>query len=172
MLAPMKTSRPAIRNGSLTAATIRSRDRGGRLDGRVVQQHRELVAAEPGRGVAGPDAAADPVGHRGQQLVAGLVAEAVVDRLEPVQVDEEHAGRLGRLAPRRQHPVEDLQEQAAVRQAGHRVVVRLADRLDRTGIGQREADLLGERGQQVTLLAGALGGAAAAVRPGCRPSRR
>ena len=60
--------------------------------GRVLEEHRELVTAEASRGVARAQAAAEPVGHRPQQLVAGAVAEAVVDELEVVEVDEGDRG--------------------------------------------------------------------------------
>ena len=71
--------------------------------GRVLEEHRELVAAEPGGGVAGAQAAAQAVGHRAEELVAGAVAEAVVDELEVVEVDEGHRGdrRVGASDARR-----------------------------------------------------------------------
>ena len=103
-LAPMKTSRPATRNGSLIDGDDPLADHGRGLDRRVVQQRRELVAAEPGGGVAGPYATAQPPRDQREQLVPGVVAEAVVDRLEPVQVDEEHAGRVGRRCRGRRAP--------------------------------------------------------------------
>ena len=59
------------------------------LVGDLGDEHGELVAAEPGRQVARPQAAPEPLGHHPQDLVAGGVAEAVVDRLEVVQVQQE-----------------------------------------------------------------------------------
>ena len=56
----------------------------------VLQQHHELVAAEARRRVAGADALREPLGHVDQRLVAGAVAEAVVDRLEVVDIEEDH----------------------------------------------------------------------------------
>ena len=77
-----------------------------------------------------------------QQLVAGAVAEAVVDELEVVDV-EEHDGDLG-VRPR-QRVAEAIEEQHAVGQAGQRVVQRLvadvvfgAALLDRVGEDVRE----------------------------------
>ena len=58
----------------------------------------ELVAAEPADGVAGADRAAQPGGDLPQQLVAGRVAERVVDLLEAVEVAEEDA-EVGAVAP-------------------------------------------------------------------------
>ena len=60
----------------------------------TLQQDGELVAAEPGQRVAGPESGADALGDRHQELVAGVVAEAVVDDLEPVDVGEQHGVAL------------------------------------------------------------------------------
>jgi hypothetical protein len=49
----------------------------------VFDEHGELVPAEAGHGVAGPHARLQPLGHLDEQPVAGGVAEAVVDLLEP-----------------------------------------------------------------------------------------
>jgi hypothetical protein len=49
-------------------------------------QDRELVAAEPGDGVAGADDVVQPVRRIGEELVAGLVPCLVVDALEAVEV--------------------------------------------------------------------------------------
>src|SRR3712207_8517315 len=43
------------------------------------------------RSQAGPQA----MRHRMQERIAGAVAEAVVDRLEPVQIEEEHGNGIG-----------------------------------------------------------------------------
>ena len=61
-------------------------------------QHGELVAAEPGDQVAGAGGAAQHVGRGAQQRVTGRVAEPVVDRLQPVDVDHQHGG--GGAVPR------------------------------------------------------------------------
>ena len=78
------------RTARSNASRIFWRD-GGRL-ARVVelgQEHDELVAAEAGDGVVGAGGAAEPLGHRLQEQVADGVAEAVVDVLEAVEVEEE-----------------------------------------------------------------------------------
>src|SRR3712207_5546303 len=59
------------------------------LAGHVLEQHGELVAAEPGRRVRDAEAVQEPAGHAGEELVAGGVAEAVVDPLEVVEVEEQ-----------------------------------------------------------------------------------
>ena len=95
----------------------------------VLQQDRELVAAEAGRGVAGADARVEPLGDLDEHLVAGSVAEAVVDGLEVVEV-EEHDGEAAALAPRAGRGVADaLAEQRAVGQAGDGIVEGLVREL-------------------------------------------
>ncbi len=66
--------------------------RGGGLV-RTPAQHDELVPAEPADGVLLPGLRGKPAGDRADQLVPGVVAQAVVDRLEPVDVQEEHRHR-------------------------------------------------------------------------------
>ena len=63
------------------------------LVGEAVDQDPELVAAEAGDDVAGAQVRAQPRGDRAQQLVAGVVAEAVVDQLEVVEVEEDDPDR-------------------------------------------------------------------------------
>ena len=83
----------------------------------------ELVAPEPGEGVAlayhrldaPPRLVKDPVSHR--------VAEGVVDDLEAVEVHEEH-GHLAFVPPRAgEGDGEAIEEELPVRQLGERVVV-------------------------------------------------
>ena len=95
----------------------------------VVDQHRELVAAEPRGGVAGAQAAREPLAHDRSSVVARRVAEAVVDGLEVVEVDEQH-GELAAVAlePRRR-VVDAVAEQRLVGEAGQRVVERLVGQL-------------------------------------------
>ena len=54
----------------------------------ILAEHHELVAPEAGHRVAGADDGSQPLGGAHQQFVAGGVAEAVVDQLEPVDVEE------------------------------------------------------------------------------------
>ena len=83
------------------------------------EQHGELVAAQPCRDVTGTETLSDSVGDRAKQLIAGGVAEAVVDRLEIVDVDEEHADVLSHLRERLLHT---RAEEEPVRHARQRVV--------------------------------------------------
>ena len=67
-LAAMTTSCAVDRDGSRSAARIRRATWLGlarRVE--VLEQDGELVAAEPGRGVRGPEAAPEPLGHGDQQ---------------------------------------------------------------------------------------------------------
>ena len=98
--------------------------------GSVLEEHGELVAAEPGRRVARAQAPAQAVGDGAEQLVAGAVAEAVVDELEVVEVDEGDRGdrRVG-AADAGQGVLDAVEEQRPVRQAGERVVERLVAQL-------------------------------------------
>ena len=64
-----------------------------------------------------------PPGDRLQHLVAGEVAEAVVDDLEAVDVEvEQGATPAGFLAQAPEDVVEPFAQKAAVRQAGQRIV--------------------------------------------------
>ena len=99
----------------------------------LVDEDRELVAAEPGGGVRRPQLRTEPVRDRDQHAVAGVVAEPVVDALEPVEVAVEHRDRTA--APHRlgQRVVEPVEEQRPVGQPGEDVepgqVRDLADQL-------------------------------------------
>src|SRR5579864_3358649 len=94
--------------------------------GGLLEQDRELVATEAGRRVGGTNARGQPLGHLQKNLVPGRMSEAVVDRLEIVQVEEDDRD-TGVLTPRPDKGMADpLVEQRAVGQVGHRVVERLA----------------------------------------------
>ena len=88
----------------------------------VLGEHGELVAAEARDRVSGAQRLLDPGGHGGEQLVAGGVAEAVVDELELVEVEEEHRDRGLAPAGDREGVLEPVEEEVAVGQAGERVV--------------------------------------------------
>ncbi len=97
--------------------------------GDVLEQHRELVAAEARGGVGPADALVEAPRDLLQHLVARGVAEAVVDRLEVVEVEEDHR-EAALLAPAAGERVADaLREQGAVGQAGDAVVERLVGEL-------------------------------------------
>ncbi len=95
---------------------------GARRQRELLGDHDELVAAETPERVGVAHDAVEPRGDRLQQLVAGAVAERVVDALEVVEVDEQRRHR--RLAATRagEHLLDAVEDQRAVRQAGQRVV--------------------------------------------------
>ncbi|HEY3726388.1 MAG TPA: hypothetical protein VGL51_04385 [Solirubrobacteraceae bacterium] len=93
--------------------------------GQVAEQQGELVAAQAGDRVRGPDGTTKPDSDLGQQLVAGGVAEGVVDLLEAVEVHQHH-GQPGQVALGLCDGVLDaLLEQDPVGKPGQRVVQRL-----------------------------------------------
>ena len=55
------------------------------------EQHRELVATQPGHHVARPHAVHEPVRHHAEQPVTDRMPEGVVDLLEAVQVEQQQA---------------------------------------------------------------------------------
>ena len=116
---------PSIRSGSAEGVGHGGRDLLGLLERRdAFEQHRELVAAEPGDRVGRPRALHQPLRGGLQQPVADVVAERVVHVLEVVEVD--HQDRQPVLgAPReRDRMLDAVAEQAPVREQRQRVVER------------------------------------------------
>ena len=87
------------------------------------QEQRELVAREPGHGVAQANAGGEPLGHRLQKLVARRVAEGVVHGLEPVEIDEHHRQAMAVAAGLGEGDAEPVVEEASVGQPGEGVAV-------------------------------------------------
>ncbi len=56
----------------------------------ALEQHHELIPGKPGDGVGPGQAVHQPPGDLLQQMVGRLVAQAFVEHLEAIQVDEEH----------------------------------------------------------------------------------
>ena len=117
MLGLTKSCRPASSNGALERFEHLLGHHGRRVAvDHVGQEDGELVTPQPGHGVPGADAVAQTDGGGAQQVVADGVAEAVVDGLEPVEVEEEQGdplfvpwrlGQRGGDAVAEQHPVGD-----------------------------------------------------------------
>ena len=106
---------------------VRQRDA---VVGRVgaFHQHEELVAADPRHGVLVARLDAQSLRDLADHFVADRVAERIVDRLEAVDVDEQHGELLAQAAdrlPRTIGPEQGLRqsilEEHAVGQAGQRV---------------------------------------------------
>ena len=87
-------------------------------------QDRELVAAEPRDRVDLAHAAAQPLRHLTQQLVAGRVAERVVDLLEAVEIDQQQREALAVAALARERVLDAVAQQHAVGETGERIVMR------------------------------------------------
>ena len=87
-----------------------------------VDDHHELVTAEPGDEVGRADDRAQAAGHRHQQGITRPVTEGVVHRLEPVEIEEQEGGPDTAAPPAGQGAFEELDEQRPVGQTGERVV--------------------------------------------------
>ena len=95
----------------------------------LLQEDRELVAAESRHRVGHPGARAEPLGRGDEQPVAHLVAQAVVHLLEVVEVEEQHRQRVPVAAGERQRMADPVAEERPVGEPGERVVERLVDQL-------------------------------------------
>ena len=106
----------------------------------IVDEHQKLVAAEaadhvpaeigPG-GVLGAQGAAQAAGDLAQHLIAGLVAQRVVDQLEAVEIQEEHGEHRLLAGVHALHGLlQALHEHGAIREPGQLVAAR--------GLGQCE----------------------------------
>ena len=96
----------------------------------LVQENRELVAAEPGERVARPQARLEAARHRDEQLVADQVAETVVDDLEAVEIEIE------RREPAADAALLELFEAAAEPLDEHRAVAEPGQRIEESGAAQ------------------------------------
>src|SRR6266511_5400699 len=83
----------------------------------VVEQHRELVAAEPRDDVAGAQRLFEPRRDHLEQIVAGLVAEAVVYELEAVEVEKDDRRPVATTLLARQRRGQVIGEQRPVRRS-------------------------------------------------------
>ena len=88
-LAPTRIARPSTRIGWMISLRRRTARSCGVGPAETVGEDHELVTAEPGHRVAVAHGPAEPPGHLDQHRVPGVVPEAVVDRLEAVEVAEE-----------------------------------------------------------------------------------
>ena len=127
----------------------------GLLHRAVLEQQRELVAAEPRQHVALAHRGLHPRGDLAQQLVARGVAARVVHDLEAVEIQVQQRGLARRVARARDHLVEQVLERAAVEQVGEGVVPGLVLQAPRQLVGfgdveheafQREAIVADGRG--------------------------
>ena len=148
---------PAVeeeRSGGLFSDPLADADRLG-LAEEVFAEHDELVSAEAGDGVARSHRGGEPLGHQDQQPVALVVAEAVVDDLELVDVDEQDGQGAALAVEASQRQGEPVDQQDPVGQAGQRVVEGLvvelffvADAVD------GRSDDVGHRPQEAQVVGG------------------
>ncbi len=140
---------------------MRDRDCAGQVRP-VLHQYRELVAAQPDHQVALAHTVAHPGGHGHEQLVAGGMAEAVVDELEVVQVEEQHDRQPAHLVVG-EHLFHALGQETAIGQPGKRVVIglvaqlllepgQLGQRLLELAVLERDCRLVGQCLQQSQIL--------------------
>src|SRR3954471_4145267 len=137
MEAPTNSSRPSSSNGAVRLCWTRSAiivascgshtSSSSSVNSSPPRRATVSVGPRAGCGVVRPQGGLQPLGDGLQQLVAGLVAERVVDHLEAVEVEEQHGRARLRVvaagAPDRL--VEAVEEQHAVGEAGERVVERV-----------------------------------------------
>ena len=93
----------------------------------VLGDDEELVGPQPDGGVLDAGAPAQPVGDLAEQQVAGLVAERLVDRPEPVDVEVHEPDLQPAAARQRDRVPQPVGQRAAVGQAGQRVDERTPD---------------------------------------------
>ncbi len=99
-LAPTATSVPSRSYALLEGGLDPRRDPLGLADAaHRPEQDPELVGAQPGDRVGGPRRAQQPLADLGEQGVAGGMAEALVDDLEPVEVEQDQRDPSGAAAP-------------------------------------------------------------------------
>ena len=98
--------------------------------GDVVEEHRELIAADPADHVARAGEGADAGGDEAQEVVASGVAEAVVDDVEAFDVDVQHRKQAaGDPVGVAQGVLQVFGEQGAVGEAGEAVVEGVVEEL-------------------------------------------
>ena len=90
--------------------------------GRARQQDRELVAAQPGDGVGRAQRPLQARPDFGQQQIAELMAERVVDVLEAVEVEQQDRHVVTGALRASDGVLDPVVEQGAVGQGGQRVV--------------------------------------------------
>ena len=118
------------REGPVEGVEHASRHRLWRLGCRVLEQDRELVSTQPRGRVGRPQGTAETVPDGDEQLVAGAVPEAVVDRLEVVEIQEEDRQReVAQPAGPIERVLDPIGEERPVGEPGQRIVQRLVAEL-------------------------------------------
>src|ERR1700722_4659154 len=119
-LGPKSSSSNGFWSDSVTPPAHASQ---GRAAGGSPDQDHDLVAPEAPDSVAGTHDVLEPFGDVLQELVAGGLAELLVDVFEPVDVDEQRTYQQAGLAPgASEHDLRAIEHQGAVGQPGEGVV--------------------------------------------------
>ena len=115
--------------------------RGHALSDRARDDRDEFLTAEASDHVVLAHRGAGDRAEQAQRLIADRVSVAVIDRLEMVEVEHQHAHPPAALGLPRHHLAGRLEESAAVEQAGHRIGQRglLVD-ADGALLGQHQHD--------------------------------
>ena len=92
--------------------------------GRVADHHGELVSAEPAAHLVVARQLLEPLRDLRQQLVADLVAERIVDRLEAVEVDHQECTARAPLLGVPETVLERFGDHQPIGQSGQRIVPR------------------------------------------------
>ena len=115
----------------------------------TVEDDHELVSTDASDQIAGPSRRAEPTGHGEQQLVTQTVAVAVVDELEPVDVEEEERDEPAVLLRVGEHRIEVVLGERAVRKASERVVRRrVGEAFLRSGVCTQGSEHPPRRGER------------------------
>ena len=115
----------------------------------VPDQEGELVAADPGQQLVRAHGPLEALRDLLQELVPDLVAKAVVDQLEVVQVDEQQGRGAAAALRLLTGPLELVEQAAPAAQAGELVPVG-----DRLGVGERPPGGVGGNGGSHLFLIG------------------
>jgi hypothetical protein len=94
--------------------------------GEVLGDDGELVATETGEGVPGAQRLQEPFGHLREHRVTDVMAQGVVDELEPIEVQEQHRDQTVVTVETVQGVAEAVHEDGAVGDARERIGVCLA----------------------------------------------
>ena len=139
----------------------------GQLIGQSGQQDGEFVPAHPGHRVLAAHRVHQSLAHLSDQVVAGGMPQGVVDRLEVVEVHEEHADRLTDPAGPDQLLLHPVLEEAAVGQPGEGVVpCHVGDLLEQRQVLQGGGRLVGQTRQPLVEVGIVDGGRGAVVEVG------
>src|SRR5258708_24577735 len=116
----------------------------------IRQNHDEFLASESTGDVALAGIFVQRLRNAAQYAVAGIMAEGIVEALEMVEVQHQHAESCPISFAARHLPVERLFEKTPVVQSGQRIPDRLlAKILPQADIAQRQCDLLRKRSRQM-----------------------